>query len=102
MDSGYWQVVVETGSRPKLAFFGPDEKLRWTKMPMGALNAAPVFAAMMKVFQLEWQHKADSAGLRDTGSEVIIDDVILYATEVTTLLQYFRIVLGVLQHYRAT
>jgi hypothetical protein len=102
MDSGYWQVIVERRSRPKLAFFGPDEKLRWTKMPMGALNAAPVFAAMMKVFQLEWQHKADLAGLKETGSEVIIDDVILYATEVHTLLQYFRIVLGVLQHYRAT
>ena len=71
-------------------------------MPMGALNAAPVFAAIMKVFQLEWQHKTDVAGLKETGSEVIIDDVILYATEVRTLLQYFRIVLGVLQHYRAT
>ena len=41
MDSGYWQVPVEERSRPKLAFFGAGEKLRFTCMAMGVLNAAP-------------------------------------------------------------
>lgn len=53
MDSGYWQIPVEPQSRPKLAFFTPSEKLTWTTMPMGALNA-PVFAAMMQQLQTIW------------------------------------------------
>ena len=47
MFSGYWQIVVEKGSRPKLAFFTPDGKVRWTVMPMGALNSHAIFVAMM-------------------------------------------------------
>ena len=51
LDSGYWQIPVHKNSKAKLAFFGVDEKLTFAVMPMGALNAAPVFAAMMEVLQ---------------------------------------------------
>ena len=51
LDSGYWQIPVHKQSKPKLAFFGVDEKLTFAVMPMGALNAATEFAAMMEVLQ---------------------------------------------------
>ena len=38
-------------TRHKLAFFGMNEKLRFTVMLMGAVNAQPTFAAMMAVIQ---------------------------------------------------
>lgn len=44
MDSRYWQVPMELRSWSKMAFFGVQEKLTWTTMPMEALNAAPLFA----------------------------------------------------------
>ena len=71
-------------------------------MPMGALNAAPVFAAMMMCLQREWQANADAIPLPDTGSEVIIDDVMLFAMVLDVIMKYFEEVLKVLQKYRAT
>ena len=102
LDSGYWQISVHKNSKHKLAFFGADQKLTFAMMPMGALNAAPVFAAMMEVLQHQWRELAKQQGIRDTDSKVIIDDVILHGTRVDNLLDYFRCVLTVLQKHRAT
>ena len=102
MDSGYWQVVAEKEARERLTFFTQDEKNRWKVMPMGALNSAPTFVAMMMKLQEEWDALARSRGLTNVASKVIIDDVLLYGRKADQLLQYFRTVLDVLQHHRDT
>ena len=71
-------------------------------MPMGALNAAPIFGAMMAILQEQWQHKADEQRIQDCGSKVIMDDIMLFALALASLLQYFEVVLSVLQHHSAT
>ena len=102
LDSGYWQIPVHKDSKAKLAFFGVDEKLTFAVMPMGALNAAPVFAAMMEVLQNQWQELATRKKITGAGSKVIIDDVILHGVAVEPLLQFFDCVLTILLQYRAT
>ena len=87
-------------------------------MPMGWLNSHAVFVAMMDVLQAKWNKIASERQLKaytairnkDTpanlvpayGSKVIVDDVLLYAETENELLQYFRIVLEVLQHHSVT
>jgi hypothetical protein len=102
LDSGYWQIEAEPSSRAKLAFFTPTGKKRWTVMPMGATNAHPVFVALVTKFKAEWDAKAKRRGLKRCISQVIVDDIILAAHDPTTLIEYFKCVLEVLQHYRVT
>ena len=102
LDSGYWQINTEKSSRPKLAFFTPEGKKRWTVMPMGATNAHPVFVALISKFKKEWDKTAEALKLQNYGSRVIVDDIILFAFDIPTLLQYFECVLKTLQHYRCT
>ena len=102
LETGYWQIPVHEKSKAKLAFFGVDEKLTFAAMPMGALNAAPVFAAMMEVLQQQWKDIARKKGLKASDSKVIIDDVILHGTTINGLLEFFKCVLTVLQQHRAT
>jgi hypothetical protein len=107
---------LEKASRSKTAFFTPSGKKRWTVMPMGSLNAMAIFVAMMTDLQGKWDAHAKASGLPgaygsnidqptdgdDYGSAVIADDVTLYAEKPETLLQYFKIVLSILQHHRVT
>jgi hypothetical protein len=102
MNAGYWQIEADPETRHKLAFFTPTGKKCWTVMPMGALNAHAVFVAMMSILQKQWDKAAKSKGLKWFGSKVIVDDVLLFASCVMTLLAYFRIVLQTLKHYSAT
>ena len=102
LDCGYWQVTLEEGSRAKLAFFTPNGKRRWTVMPMGFLNSHAIFVAMMATMQAEWEQKAAARGLKNVGSKIIVDDVLLYAPTIEDSLAYFRIILEVLQHHRVT
>lgn len=102
LNSGYWQVVAEPEARSRLAFFMPDGKKRWKVMPMGALNSAPTFIAMMMHLQARWEKLAAERGILGCGSKVIVDDVLIYGRKKDQLLQYFRSVLNVLKHYRAT
>ena len=102
LDAGYWQVKLEEESRAKLAFFTPNGKKRWTVMPMGFANSHAIFVAMMTVMQTEWHKNAPAAAILYAGSKVIVDDILLYAATVTALLAYWKCMLSVLQHYRAT
>ena len=52
MDSGYLKVVAEEEARKILALFTPDRKRRWKVMPMGDLNMAPAFVAMIMKLQM--------------------------------------------------
>ena len=47
MGSSYWKVVAEEEVRERLLFFIPDGNRQWKVMPIGDLNAAPEFVAMM-------------------------------------------------------
>ena len=47
MDSGYWQVVTEEETPKILAFFDIERNWRCKVLPMGALNTAPSFVAIM-------------------------------------------------------
>ena len=71
-------------------------------MPMGAKNSMAVFVAMMDVISKEWNDKASTMQIDRVGSKQIVDDVLLYADTPDKLLKYFRIVLSVLMHWRAT
>ena len=102
MFSGYWQVVVEEGSRGKLAFFTPDGKVHWMVMPMGLLNAHATFIAMMTKICARWNALAAELGLHDVGCTIIVDDVMLWALTVVLLMAYFECVLQTLKEYRAT
>ena len=102
LDSGYWQILVESSSKAKLAFFTPTGKKRFLVMPMGATNAHPVFVALVSKFKKEWDAMARQQGLEGFGSQVIVDDIMLYARDAATLIKYFVCVLQVLQHYRCT
>ena len=78
LHSGYWQIPVHQHSKSKLAFFGVKEKLTFAVMPMGALNAAPLFACMMKVLQKQWKELAHQRNIKGADSKVIIDDAITW------------------------
>ena len=45
---------------------------------------------------------ATKAGLKQCGSQVIVDNILLWAASVHVLLEFFPIVLDVLQKYQAT
>ena len=53
-DSGYWQLVAEEEARERLALFTLDGNRRWKVMPMGPLNAAPTFLAIIMKLKMEW------------------------------------------------
>ncbi len=67
-------------------------------MPIAAENAVPMFAAMILVLQYKWDAKAWLWRIEDSGSKVVVDDIMLHVLLVTILLQYFWCVLEVLHH----
>ena len=71
-------------------------------MPMGDLNADPEFVAMTMKLHMEWGTLAKERGLKMVASKIIFGDVLLYRCTSRQLLDYFRTVLDVLKHHRAT
>ena len=47
LDSGYWKIKFSEASWKKAQFWGVNNKLTWTKMPMRVLNASLVFKAII-------------------------------------------------------
>jgi Reverse transcriptase (RNA-dependent DNA polymerase)/RNase H-like domain found in reverse transcriptase len=113
-ESGFWQVLLHEQSRDKTAFFVPDGQKRWTVMPMGCLNAHGAFCCLVDTLKRQWNTRATEAGIRDdievtlkgqrpwTDAEVIVDDIMLHSEKCEPLLQYFEIVLQVLQKHQVT
>jgi hypothetical protein len=104
--TGYHQIAVRSTDQEKLAFFSPDhKKYTFTVMPFGPRNAPAFYTAMMRVFEDEWnalfafRHPNDSS---HRGSRTIIDDILLWSTVLTTLLNYFKCVCAVFLKYRVT
>ena len=71
-------------------------------MPMGALNSATTFVAMMTKLQTKWDAAAQLQGIPNAGSKVIVNDVLLCVETAETLLAYFHCFLEVLKEHRAT
>lgn len=104
MATGYWQMKMTESSKPKTAFFVPDGKKRFTVMPMGVTNAHPVFVAFAVYLKKKWTKMAIEKGLdpRNFDSKVIVDDIILAASNVVAVLLLFQMALEVLQLHRVT
>ena len=71
-------------------------------MPMGDLNAAPTFIAMMMNIKMKWDKLDEESGMENFASKIIFDYVLLYGRTSKKLLAYFRTVLEVLKQHRAT
>ena len=123
---GYHQVSVRTEDQEKLAFFAPDgNKYCFTVLPFGPCNAPSFYTAMMKVFQDEWDSlfqeslqdisKTPSSNLVFTktgqiaingdifrfGSNVIIDDILLWGSDLDLMFVYLECVFRVSKKYRS-
>ena len=113
-ESGFWQVLLHEQSRDKTAFFVPGGQKRWTVMPMGCLNAHGTFCCLVDTLKRQWNEQATLRGIRDdievtlkgerpwTDAEVIVDDIMLHSEEQEPLIQYFEIVLQILQKHQVT
>ncbi len=124
---GYHQVVVATVDRPKLAFFAPDgKKYTFKVMPFGPTNAPAFYTCMMNDFQQDWNllfftrlrtmptisntpvtvssdNIISIANKRiELGSKVIIDDILLYSTNLDILLLYFDCICTTFSKYRCS
>ena len=102
--TGYWQILAAKATQHKLAFYSPEGLYTFKRMPMGALNAGPVFVSASNTMKLEWNQDAGKNGLTvdKVGAKVIVDDILAYGTTVLSLLAYLRCVLRTLQHYSTT
>jgi len=124
---GYHQVSVRRADRGKLAFFAPDHKKYCFKvMPFGPTNAPSFYTCMMHQLRDEWEilfilkfqailtiggelisiSDTDEITIGDTllyrGSRVIIDDILLWASNLQIVLLYFECVCEVFQKYRVS
>ena len=124
---GYHQVAVRRIDREKLAFFAPDHKKYTFKvMPFGPTNAPPFYTAMMGDFQREWsqlfiekisametiggelivvhEDKRIEIGSKilHNGSRVIIDDVLLWSSNLPAILLMFECICIVFRKYRVS
>jgi len=124
---GYHQVSVRRMDREKLAFFAPNHKKYTFKvMPFGPTNAPPFYSCMMHQLKDEWEtlfivrvRSLSSIGGETItidendaiiiggktlyhGSRVIIDDILLWASNLDIILLYFECVCGIFQKYRVS
>jgi hypothetical protein len=97
--TGYWQILATKATQHKLAFYTPHGLFTFKRMPMGALNAAPVFLRASNTMKLEWNQDAAKNGLNadQVGAKVIVNNILAYGTMVITLLSYLRCVLTTAQ-----
>ena len=62
-------------------------------MRMGSLNASLVFRATISSLQHECQAEVEHQNIRDCGSEMIMDDMVLFKLLLAIILQYFEVAL---------
>ena len=104
---GYWQVKLNEASKPKTAFFVPNGKKRWKRMPMGALCSHAIFCSIIDSVKKEWnalfqQRLKEKPYNGAAAAENIVDDLILHAESIDVLLLYFDCVLITLKRYSIT
>ena len=124
---GYHQVRVRMVDREKLAFFGPDGwKYTFKVMPFGPTNAPGFYSAMMRNMKEEWDNlficrpqellQVDSEAVVVSismeifiggkklvyGTKIIIDDILLWCSNVSALFIYFECICKVFRKYRVS
>ena len=124
---GYHQISVRRIDREKLVFFAPNHKKYTFKvMPFGPTNAPPFYSCMMHQLKDEWETlfivrvrslsiiggKTITMNENETiiiggktlyhGSRVIIDDILLWASNLDIILLYFECVCEIFQKYRVS
>ena len=67
-----------------------------------ALNSAPVFVAMVMELQGKWNRLAEQQAMKDCGCSVIVNDVHVSGRVKDKLLRYFKCIMEIFMHYRAT
>ena len=126
--SGYHQIAVHEPDQEKLAFFTPElEKLCFTVMPFGPMNAPPVYTAIMQIVHSEASDLFDqqirnvyngeandlcAQRIRNAypdflacvtaahGIKTIMDDSLLWNTDPWLLLLHFRCLCETYKRYR--
>jgi hypothetical protein len=78
----YWQILAAKATQHRLAFYTPHRLFVFKPMPMGALNAAPVFVSASNTMKLEWNQDAAENGLNvdQVGAKVIVNNILAYGT----------------------
>ena len=124
---GYHQIAVKKSDQEKLAFFAPNhKKYTYRVMPFGPTNAPAFYTCMMVEFREEWDalfystlrsmETLDGTNIEvnelnevfvdgtkeSSGSKGIIDDILIWSTNVDTVLHYFRMVCVIFKKYRFT
>ena len=124
---GYHQVAVKRSDQSKLAFFAPNNKKYTFKvMPFGPTNAPAFYTCMMQEFREEWdalflQMLRDEVHFPDktvrvtethevfvnetsipNGSKGIIDDILIWSSDLDCILTYFEAVCRIFQQYRVS
>jgi hypothetical protein len=104
--TGDHQISVGDKYHEKLAFFGPNhKKYTFTMMHFGPRNAPAFYTCMMQVFQDKWKalflfpYPSKTSHL---GSRIIIHDILLWATLLPSLLNYFSCVCAIFLKYPVT
>ena len=70
-DSGYWQVVTEEEAHKILELFTPEVKCQWKMIPMGFLNEAPAFAAMITKLKMELDTLSKERRLKNSAYKLL-------------------------------
>ena len=124
---GYHQVRVRKVDREKLAFFGPDGyKYTFKVMPFGPTNAPGFYLAMMRNMKEEWDNlfvtrlreltelKGELVIVSLTaeihignarllfGTKIIIDDILLWCSNIDALFIYFECICKIFLKYRVS
>ena len=99
MDSRYWWVIFNKESHKNMDFFGVNEKLTCTRIPMGDYNKVPLSGVMMEVIQEEWKEETGKREILDFILEFIMDDIMIFSILLEVLLKYFQVVLDIIRHY---
>jgi hypothetical protein len=101
---GYHQIRVCLADREKLALFVPDGKKKYTfkVMPFGPTNVPGIYTAMMQKMQDEWDALFESPypNSAHKGCQVIINDILLFLNNITTLIKYLDCVCQVFIKYQ--
>jgi hypothetical protein len=91
---GYHQICIAHESQEKLAFAGPNAT-KWTYnvMPFGPVNSPSTFIAFIHDMDGTWKDVARSLGIlidEDMNITIIVDDIVIWAKQVTAALLYME------------
>ncbi len=98
---GYHQISVVPESQPKLAFAGSNAtKLTYNVMPFGPVNGPSTFIVFIQDIDSTWKDLAHLLGLtinNDLHTNIIVDDILSWATTLNIALLYMECQLCVAQ-----